>query len=205
MVVADSSCLERSRFPGKGAISQSLPEGDGDDPLDHLHHRQRGQPEIAMPPATHRGEQACPRQLREMGAGGLGRDSRGQSELARGQGPAVDERQQHRGSRGVSDERRDLGEDRTCDHARYLTPDRPRTHSITDRWPAGRRFRSLGRGARARRRAADGCAPRRRRAQVTARAVLLAAHRAKPVAVRHPSVSLGGVYQRVGQDEEAQA
>jgi len=46
-----------------------------------------------------------------MGAGGLRRDPRRQGQLARGRGPAIDERRQYRRSRRLSDQRGDLGDD----------------------------------------------------------------------------------------------
>ena len=73
-----------------------------------------------MPPITGHREQARLCQLCEMGAGGLRRDSRRDGELARGQGTAIEKRRHHRRSRRVSDQRRDLGDDRACDHFRYL-------------------------------------------------------------------------------------
>src|SRR4029079_3433334 len=53
---------------------------------------------------------------------GLRRDARRQGQLTRGQGPAIEERRHHRRPRRVSDPRRDLGDDGTGDHVRYLTP-----------------------------------------------------------------------------------
>src|SRR5262249_53537648 len=52
-----------------------------------------------------------------MGAGGLRRDVRRTGQLARGQGTAIEKRRHHRRSRRVSDERRDLGDDRACNHS----------------------------------------------------------------------------------------
>ena len=71
-----------------------------------------------MPAIADRREQARLCQLREMGAGGLRRDSRGKGKLARGQGTTIEQRRQHRGSRGISDQGRDLGDDRACNHFR---------------------------------------------------------------------------------------
>src|SRR5215470_448576 len=92
VVVANSGRAERVRLTRERAISRSLLEGDRHDPLDHAGDRRRGEPEMAMPPGTDHREQAGPGQLREMGAGGLGRDARGQGKLARTQGPAIEKR-----------------------------------------------------------------------------------------------------------------
>src|SRR5207245_10760751 len=43
--------------------------------------------------------------------------------LARGQGTAIEKRRHHRSSRRVSDQSRDFGDDRACNHFRYLTPE----------------------------------------------------------------------------------
>ena len=75
--------------------------------------RQAGNSDAA--PADHR-EQARLGQLREMGAGGLRRDSRRTGKLARGQGTAIEKRRHHRGSRRIADQRRDLGDDRARNH-----------------------------------------------------------------------------------------
>src|SRR5262245_39632709 len=77
---------------------------------------------MAMPPGADHREHARLRQSREMGAGGLRRDSRRSGELARGQGAAIEERRRHRCSRRVSDQRRDLGDDGAGDHPRTLPP-----------------------------------------------------------------------------------
>ena len=82
-----------------------------------------------MQPITDHREQARLCQLREMGAGGLRRDSRRKGKLARGQGTAIEKRRQHRSSRRVSDQRRDLGDDRACNHFRYLTPESVDEHA----------------------------------------------------------------------------
>jgi hypothetical protein len=57
-----------------------------------------------------------------MGAGGLRRDLRRKGKLARGQGAAVEKRRHHGSSRRVSDQRSNFGDDRACNHFRYLTP-----------------------------------------------------------------------------------
>jgi hypothetical protein len=71
-----------------------------------------------MPAIADYREQARLSQLREMGAGGLRRDSRRTRERARGLGTTIEKRRHHRGSRGISDQRRDLGDDRACNHFR---------------------------------------------------------------------------------------
>src|SRR5262249_45019761 len=76
----------------------------------------RGESEVAMSSAPDGGEQARLGELGEMGARGLGCDVRGGGELARGQGPAIEERRHHGGPRRVSDQRGDLGDDGTGDH-----------------------------------------------------------------------------------------
>ena len=76
---------------------------------------------MAMPAVADHREHARLRQLREMGAGGLRRDSRRRGKLARGQGTTIEKRGHHRGSRRISDQRRDLGDDGACDHFRSLT------------------------------------------------------------------------------------
>ena len=79
---------------------------------------------MAMPSITDDREQARLCQLREMGAGGLWRDSRRKGKLARGQGAAIEKRRHHRRSRRVSDQRRDLGDDGACNHLGYPTRER---------------------------------------------------------------------------------
>src|SRR2546427_6881302 len=81
VVVANSGRTKRACFTGERAVSRSLLERDGDDPVDHVCHRGRGKPEIAMPPITDHRQQARLCQLPEMGAGGLRRDSRGNGKL----------------------------------------------------------------------------------------------------------------------------
>ena len=88
---------------------------------------------MAMPPTADHREQARLCQLREMGAGGLRPDLRRKGQLARGQGPAIEKRRHHRGSRRVSDQRRDLGDDRACNHFRYVTPESVDAHFDGDR------------------------------------------------------------------------
>jgi hypothetical protein len=121
VVVADSGHTERACFAGQRAVSRSLFESDGDDRVDHVSHCRRAKPEMAMPPIADHRKHARLCQLREMGAGGLRRDSRRQGELARGQRTAIEKRRRYRSSRRVSDQRRDLGDDRACNHFRYLT------------------------------------------------------------------------------------
>src|SRR5256885_16218519 len=58
---------------------------------------------------------------------------RHKGQLARGQGTAIEKRRHHRGSRRVSDQRRDLGDDRACNHFRYLTPKSVDEHFDGDR------------------------------------------------------------------------
>ena len=88
---------------------------------------------MPMPPTADHREQARLCQLREMGAGGLRPDLRRKGQLARGQGTAIEKRRHHRGSRRVSDQRRDLGDDRACNHFRYLTPKSVDEHFDGDR------------------------------------------------------------------------
>src|SRR5262245_15768635 len=78
---------------------------------------------MAMSPLADHREQAARCHLREMGTGGLGGDSSRKGKLAGGQGSAIQKRRQHRGSRSVSDQRGDLGDDGACDHGSYLTPE----------------------------------------------------------------------------------
>src|SRR4030095_3736019 len=84
-------------------------------------HSRRGKSEIAMSPLTGHREKARRGQLCEMGAGRLRRDSRRDGELACGEGTAIEKRPHHRSSRRVREQRRDLGDDRACDHSRLLT------------------------------------------------------------------------------------
>jgi hypothetical protein len=63
----------------------------------------------------------------------LRRDSRRYGKFARGQGTAIEKRRHHRSSRRVSDQRRNLGDDRTCNHFRYLTPEPVDEHFDGDR------------------------------------------------------------------------
>ncbi|HYB43890.1 MAG TPA: hypothetical protein VEL75_19070 [Candidatus Methylomirabilis sp.] len=77
VVVADPGRAERAGSRRQRAESRSPLEGDGDDPVDHLNHRRRGQPEIAPSSTADRREHARLGQFGEMGAGGLGRDPRG--------------------------------------------------------------------------------------------------------------------------------
>ena len=131
-------------MPGERAVSRSPFEGDGRDPVDHAGHRRRGEPEVAMPPRADHREHARRRQLREMGAGGLRRDPGRAGELARGQGPAVEQGRHHRRPRRVADQRRDLGDHGTGDHARRIRP------SVSPpRGAVKRRSRNNGRGLRA--------------------------------------------------------
>ena len=116
--VSESSA-ERACPRGYRAVSRSLLERDGDDPVDHVLHAPRGKPEMAMPSVADHREQAGLGQLREVSARGLGRDARRQGQLARGQGTAIEQRRHHRGPRRVSDQRRDLGDDGAGDHVRY--------------------------------------------------------------------------------------
>ena len=76
-----------------------------------------------MPPMTDHREQARLCQLREMGAGGLRRDLRRTGKLARGQGTAIEKRREHGRSGRLSDQCRDLGDDRACNHFRCLIPE----------------------------------------------------------------------------------
>src|SRR5207247_7200522 len=78
-------------------------------------------------------ERARLRQLREMGAGGLRRDSRRKGKLGRRQATAIEKRRNHCCCRRVSDQRGDLGDDRACNHRRYLTPESVNEHFDSDR------------------------------------------------------------------------
>src|SRR6185436_11122575 len=112
VVVADPGRAERTGLAGERAVLRSLLERDGDDRIDHVGHGRRGQTEVAIPPTPgHRQHPGLP-QLREMRAGGLGRDSRRRGQLARRQGTAVEKRRQHGRPRRVADQRRDLRDDR---------------------------------------------------------------------------------------------
>ena len=51
-----------------------------------------------------------------MRAGGLGRNPRRKGKLAGGQGSAIEKRREHRSSRRLPDQRRDLRDERACNH-----------------------------------------------------------------------------------------
>ena len=67
-------------------------------------------------------QQAGLGQLSEMCAGGLRRDPRRISELARREGTAIEKRREHRSSRRLPDQRRYLGDERACNHSADITP-----------------------------------------------------------------------------------
>jgi hypothetical protein len=91
-----------------------------------------------MPPIPDWGHQARLGQLGEMRARGLRRDPSREGKLAGGQGAAIEKRRKHRSSRRFPDQRRDLGDERACNHLFCITPNpadrleetvRPRSNS----------------------------------------------------------------------------
>src|SRR5438067_9487762 len=70
VVVANSGRTERPGLTGERAVSRSLLESDGNDPVDHGCHGRLVKPEIAMPPITNHRQHTRRCQLCQMRAGG---------------------------------------------------------------------------------------------------------------------------------------
>jgi hypothetical protein len=76
-----------------------------------------------MPPIPDWGQQSCLCQFGEMRARRLRGDPSRVGKLAGGQSAAIEKRGEHRGSRRLPDQRRDLGDERACNHLLCIIPD----------------------------------------------------------------------------------
>src|SRR5262249_37084198 len=168
VVVANSGRTERTCLTGQRAVSRPFLERKGDEPVNQCNQGGRLKLNLVMRPTSNHGDKPRLCQLREMGARGLRRDARRRRKLAGGERAAIEKREHHRGSRRVSDQRRDLRDDGACNHVRYLTPewgdehfDGDRSGTPGTRWP--RRSRGpaspTGGGVRWRPRGAEASAP----------------------------------------------
>ncbi len=123
VVVADPgraklACLTRHR-----AVSRPVFERNGDDALDHLYDFRRCELEIPMPSLSDHPHQARFGQLGEMRARRLRGDPSRVGKLARGQGSAIEKRQEYRGSCTLPDEPCDFGKEIARNHLPYIAPE----------------------------------------------------------------------------------
>ena len=122
MVVAHPRVAQRRRLARQRPKARAVVDCHRDDAFEHLRHRRRGQPEIAVPPRRRRGDQAGLGQLGEVGAGRLRRHARGIGELGRGHRAAVEQRDEDVGARRIAREGGDLGNHGSSNHGRSLPP-----------------------------------------------------------------------------------
>jgi hypothetical protein len=124
VVVANSGRTKLPRLAGQRPVSRSGFERNGYNPVEHLRYGWRGEAEIPISPAPDCRDQSCIGQLSETGTGGLRRDPRRKSKLARRQGTAIEKRREHRSPRRLADQRRYFGDERARNHFPYINSTR---------------------------------------------------------------------------------
>lgn len=91
VVVANPCVLKLLGLTRQRAVSRTVFEGDGHNPVDHLGDLRRRETEIAVSAIGYRREQSCLREFRQVRARGLGSDARGIGEFGRRQRTAIEQ------------------------------------------------------------------------------------------------------------------
>ena len=121
MVVAGARRSERSLFRGERARFRRR-GGDEPEHLERVRHVAVCEPVVAMPTLLSHRDQTARAELREVQARRRRREIGCPRELAGGQGLPAEEREQHRCARGLTDERRDIGEGLAARHEASVAP-----------------------------------------------------------------------------------
>lgn len=121
-VISAASSRTAMYSRGEGTVSWPVFECNGHDSVEHLGDPGRREAEVAVPAGPYRRNQSRLGEFRQMGAGGLRRDTRSMGQFGGGKGAAIEKRREHGRSCRLSDQASNLGYQWPGNHRRNVAP-----------------------------------------------------------------------------------
>jgi hypothetical protein len=123
VIVANPCVAKLLGLARQGPVSRAVFQSNGHDAVEHLGDLRRREMEVSVSAVPYRRNQSNLGELRQMGARGLRGNPSRVGKFGGGQSAAVEKRGEHRGSRSLSDQPGNFGDERTSNHVPNVAPD----------------------------------------------------------------------------------